>query len=60
MKAGEKHVEEESARYGNFLTGVGGVLYPPACFSNEVLREDIFLKYAPYADVYGYGLWLLS
>ena len=46
----EKHVEEESARYDNFLTGVGGVLYPPMCFSNEVLREDIFLKNAPTAD----------
>lgn len=46
----DKHVEEESARYDNFLTGVGGVLYPPNCFSKEVLREDIFLKYAPYAD----------
>lgn len=46
----EKHVKEESARYDNFLTGVGGVLYPPKCFSNEVLREDVFLKNAPNAD----------
>ncbi len=46
----EKHVKEESARFDNFLTGVGGVLYPPKCFSNEVLREDIFLKNAPNAD----------
>ena len=38
-----KHVEEENARFDNFLTGVGGVLYPPNCFSNEVLRKDIFL-----------------
>lgn len=53
-----KHVEEESARYDNFLTGVGGVLYPPACFSNEVLREDIFLKYAPYAD--DIWLWVMA
>ena len=45
-----KHVEEESARYDNFLTGTGGVLYPPKCFSKEVLREDIFLKEAPTAD----------
>ena len=45
-----KHVNEETARFDNFLTGAGGVLYPPACFSKEVLREDIFLKYAPYAD----------
>ena len=45
-----KHVVEESARFDNFLTGVGGVLYPPNCFSKEVLREDIFLKKSPYAD----------
>ncbi len=46
----EHHVNEESARYDNFLTGVGGVLYPPKCFTKEVLREDIFLKNAPTAD----------
>ena len=46
----DKHIEEESARYDNFLTGVGGVLYPPGCFSKEVLREDVFLKEAPTAD----------
>ncbi len=46
----EKHIDEETARYDNFLTGAGGVLYPPCCFSKEVLREDIFLKYAPKAD----------
>ena len=45
-----KHVNEESARFDNFLTGVGGVLYPPNCFTHEVLRSDIFLKYAPNAD----------
>lgn len=45
-----KHVKEESARFDNFLTGVGGVLYPPNCFSNEVLRDDVFLKNAPKAD----------
>lgn len=45
-----KHTNEETARYDNFLTGVGGVLYPPNCFTKEVLREDIFLKYAPNAD----------
>lgn len=46
----QKHVMEENARYDNFLTGVGGVLYPPKCFTKEVLREDIFLKNAPFAD----------
>ena len=45
-----KHVFRESAGYNNFITGVGGVLYPPHCFNKEVLRKDIFLKYAPTAD----------
>lgn len=53
-----KHVEEESARFDNFLTGVGGVLYPPNCFSKEVLREDVFLKFAPYAD--DVWFWVMS
>ena len=54
----EKHVNEESARFDNFLTGVGGVLYPINCFSNEVLREDIFLKYCPKAD--DVWLWVMA
>ena len=45
-----KQVDTEGSAYYNFLTGVGGVLYPKNCFSKEVLREDIFLKAAPYAD----------
>lgn len=53
-----KHVKEESARFDNFLTGVGGVLYPPNCFNNEVFRKDIFLKYAPTAD--DIWLWLMA
>ena len=54
----EKHVKEESARYDNFLTGVGGVLYPPKCFSSEILRKDIFLKNAPTAD--DIWLWIMA
>lgn len=54
----QKHVEEESARFDNFLTGVGGVLYPPNCFTKEVLRDDIFLKNAPYAD--DVWLWFMA
>ena len=53
-----KHIKEESARYDNFLTGVGGVLYPPKCFTSEVLREDIFLKEAPFAD--DIWLWVMA
>ncbi len=34
----------------NFLTGVGGVLYPPGCLDKEVLNEDVFLDICKYAD----------
>ena len=54
----KKHITEESARFDNFLTGVGGVLYPPKCFMNEVFREDVFLKNAPNAD--DIWLWVMA
>ena len=46
----DKHIKKEGASYNYFLTGAGGVLYPPKCFSNEVFREDVFLNCAPTAD----------
>jgi len=54
----KKQVNEENARYDNFLTGVGGVLYPEKCFSKEVLRNDIFLKYSPTSD--DIWFWLMA
>jgi len=30
--------------------GVGGVLYPPHIFSNEIFNVDVFLKICPIAD----------
>ncbi len=42
-------VNVNSSRY-NFLTGVGGVLYPPGSLSKDVVRDDIYLRLAPYAD----------
>ena len=54
----EKHVIEESAKYDNFLTGVGGVLYPPRCFNAEVYRSDLYLKYSPNAD--DVWLWFMA
>jgi glycosyltransferase involved in cell wall biosynthesis len=38
----------------NILTGLGGVLYPPGSFHEDVLREDLFMTLAPHAD----DLWL--
>lgn len=34
----------------NFLTGVGGVLYPPHCLYKNVLNVDKFQKLCPLAD----------
>jgi hypothetical protein len=31
-------------------TGIGSVLYPPHCFHQDVLRDDLFTKLAPTAD----------
>jgi hypothetical protein len=38
------------ASHLNFSTGAGGVLYPPECFDNEVLNEEVFLELCKYAD----------
>lgn len=40
----------ESASYTNYINKIGGILFPPNCFSNEYLREDIFAKYASNND----------
>ena len=40
--------------YFNFLTGVGGVLYPPHIMHEEVTNEEVFLKICPTAD----DIWL--
>lgn len=34
----------------NFLTGVGGVLYPAHCLDDEVLNEQVFTTICKYAD----------
>ena len=34
----------------NFPTGVGGVLYSPGCFNEEVFNEAVFLDICPLAD----------
>ena len=44
-----------------FPTGVGGVLYPPHCFSDEVFNKEVFLSICPYADdVWFYAMELLN
>lgn len=46
----KKYINIEGSSYNNFIVGTGGVLYPPKAFSNEVLREDIFLTEVPKLD----------
>lgn len=41
---------EEFSGYENLANGLGGILYPPNCFSKEVLREDVYLKNAQDSD----------
>lgn len=44
-----------------FPTGVGGVLYPPHCFFQEMLNQEMFMELCPYADdVWFYAMRLLS
>lgn len=43
-------IDTEEASILNFPTGVGGVLYPPHCFTNEVLNSDVFMVECPKAD----------
>ena len=38
----------------NFFTGVGGVLYPPHCFDDEVFNEQVFMDICKSAD----DVWL--
>jgi hypothetical protein len=34
----------------NFPTGVGGILYPPHCFNNEVFNDSVYLTICKSAD----------
>ncbi len=43
-------IQGVSPSYGNFQTGVGGVLYPPHCLCGDVVRADLFQHLAPSAD----------
>lgn len=41
---------QTSPSFLNFFTGVGGVLYPPHCFFEDVTKEEKFLSLAPHQD----------
>ena len=49
------------ASYTNFCTTGGGVLYPPKCFFQDVLNENIFMKLTPNADdIWFWGMLILN
>ena len=49
------------ASFLNFLTGVGGVLYPPHALNNEVFNDEVFLDICKYADdIWFYAMALLN
>lgn len=45
-----KKIKSSKPSFSNFLTGVGGVLYPPNCLYKDILNEELFIKLAPNAD----------
>ena len=42
--------QQQEESYLVFPTGAGGILYPPNCFHEDILKIDLFTKLAPYAD----------
>ncbi|MFI3318933.1 MAG: hypothetical protein SNH88_07080 [Rikenellaceae bacterium] len=50
----DNHLDGESKNY--IQIGVGGVLYPPYSLYKDLLRDDLFLKLAPFGD----DLWLFT
>lgn len=51
----KKWIKETRSNNENiFLTGCGGVLYPPSSLHEDVLKKEIFTELCPYAD----DVWL--
>lgn len=49
-KRWELRIGNNDASVLNFPTGVGGVLYPPHIFTDEVFNEDVFMQDCKFAD----------
>lgn len=57
----EHEINGPSESAFNFLTGVGGVLYPPGIFHKDILKEDIFMKLSPKNDdIWFWGMLVLN
>ena len=60
-KKWKKKIKDNKPSFSNFLTGVGGVLYPPKSLHNDVLNEELFMQLAPKADdVWFWAMALLN
>lgn len=54
-------INDEKKSRLNFPTGVGSILYPPGCFSEEVFNIDAFQRLCPQADdIWFYAMALLN
>jgi glycosyltransferase involved in cell wall biosynthesis len=42
--------QETIPSFLNFITGVGGVLYPPHCLHEDAFNEELFLRLSPTND----------
>lgn len=49
-KQWQKNTTQPKPSFRNFLTGCGGVLYPPHSLYKDVGDAELFRKIAPYAD----------
>ena len=45
-----KEIKTDKASFNNFLTGVGGCLYPPTCLHKDVFNVKKFQKLCPHGD----------
>lgn len=49
------------ASFLNCATGLGGILYPPGCLHQDIVRDDIFMHLAPNADdIYFWAMAVLQ
>lgn len=46
----EKGILDVKQNILNFPVGIGGILYPPYCFNDEIFNEEFFLKNCPNGD----------
>lgn len=56
-----KNTTQTKASYCNFLTGCGGILYPPHVFYKDICDIKLIKKLAPYADdIYFWAMSVLN